>query len=79
MSRTDTERLDWLAANPIGAEVEGGADDGQEGVFWGIGAYKSKASLRDVIDIILDAKAKGEKIGHDGIIRINKTDGSRGM
>ena len=76
MDRTDKERLDWLEAHPLDAEVDGGADDGQDGVFWGIGAYKSKASLRDVIDIVLNEETKGEKISHDGIIRIDKTNGS---
>lgn len=50
----DKERLDWLEAHPLKADVKGGSDDGGTGTFWGCGS--ANCSLRETIDTISAAK-----------------------
>lgn len=45
---TDTDRINWLEANPNPTSVVGGIDDGAEAKFWGIGAHTG--TLRETID-----------------------------
>ena len=44
----DSDRLDWLDAHPLKAQINGGSDDGHTGKFWGLGAHSG--TLREVID-----------------------------
>lgn len=45
---TDTDRMNWLEAHQLPAEILGGAEDGATSNFWGLA---SKApTLREAVD-----------------------------
>ncbi len=45
----DKERLDWLEAHPLKAEVKGGADDGDTAKYWAISSHHT-FGIRQAID-----------------------------
>lgn len=56
---TDTDRINWLAARPLPAEVKGGRDDGHTAKFWGISAYSG--TLREIIDHMIRTGSEKQK------------------
>ena len=56
---TDTERVNWLDAHPLPAEVRGGNDDGATAKFWGISAYDGR--VREAIDHMIRTGSQRQK------------------
>jgi len=56
---TDTERVNWLDAHPLPAEVRGGNEDGATAKFWGISAYDG--SVREAIDTMIRTGSQRQK------------------
>jgi hypothetical protein len=54
----DSERLDWLEAHPLKAEVRGGSEDGHQSTAWAVAA--SNATLRETLDVLRSHKASNE-------------------
>ena len=56
---TDTDRINWLEARPLPAEIHGGNEDGHQAKFWGISAYGG--TLRETIDHMIKTGSERQK------------------
>jgi hypothetical protein len=56
---SDTDRINWLEARPLPAEMRGGSDDGAVATFWGISAFTG--TLRETLDHMIKTGSEQRK------------------